>query len=131
MSLGAKPRQSVLVVDDDLHVAALLRVLLEGQDVQVDVAHSAQEALAAVDAAPPDLVILDYHLPSMNGVRVLRRLRRCPGARAMRVIMLTATVKDIRDAVEPEVDEFMTKPFAIGGLLAAVDRALRPQPAAA
>ncbi len=82
---GAAPR--ILLVDDDVQLAGMLREFLELQGLQVDILHDAESALAAIDVQAPDLVVLDVMLPGINGFEALRRLRM---RHALPVIMLTA-----------------------------------------
>jgi DNA-binding response OmpR family regulator len=77
----------ILLVDDDVQLAGMLREFLELQGMKVDVVHDAETALHAVDAYAPDLVVLDVMLPGMNGFEALRRLRQ---RHLLPVIMLTA-----------------------------------------
>lgn len=77
----------ILLVDDDVQLAGMLREFLELQGMRVDILHDAEAALGAVDASAPDLVVLDVMLPGMNGFEALRRLRE---RHTLPVIMLTA-----------------------------------------
>src|SRR3989441_12257245 len=66
---------SILVVDDEPPIRELLRKFLTARDYQVRVASDGQQALALVDQKSPDIIVLDVHMPGMNGIEVLRRLR--------------------------------------------------------
>jgi len=66
---------SILVVDDEPPIRELLRKFLSARDYQVRVAPDGQQALALVDQKSPDIIVLDVHMPGMNGIEVLRRLR--------------------------------------------------------
>jgi two-component system OmpR family response regulator len=77
----------ILLVDDDVQLAGMLREFLELQGMQVDILHDAEAALRAVESRAPDLVVLDVMLPGMNGFEALRRLRE---RHPLPVIMLTA-----------------------------------------
>jgi two-component system response regulator CpxR len=79
--------QSVLLVDDDRSLARLLQEFLQLQGFRVDVVHDAEAALAAIEAARPDLVVLDVMLPGISGFEALARLRE---RHDVPVIMLTA-----------------------------------------
>lgn len=104
----------VLVVDDDFAVAALHRSFVDEIPglVVVGVAHTGQDALAAVRALRPDLVLLDVYLPDMTGLEVLRRLRKEPG-RAVDVVVITAAreVETVRTAMAGGVLHYLVKPF--------------------
>jgi two-component system KDP operon response regulator KdpE len=115
MSTDLKP--TVLVVDDELQIRRLLRVCLEGNGYKVLDAESGQEALTELAARKPDIVILDLGLPDMDGVTVLKRLREWS---AVPVVVLS--VRDREDdkiaALDHGADDYVTKPFATGELLA-------------
>jgi DNA-binding response OmpR family regulator len=77
----------ILLVDDDVGLAGMLREFLEIQGMQVDVLHDAEAALARVASDPPDLMVLDVMLPGISGIEALRRIRE---QHDFPVIMLTA-----------------------------------------
>jgi DNA-binding response OmpR family regulator len=110
----------VLVVEDDARMAAAIRRGLRYEGLVVDVAADGQEALARVGAVEYEAVVLDVMLPGMDGVETCRRLRE--RAHWVPVLMLTA-----RDAVEDRIigldagaDDYLTKPFHFGELLARI-----------
>ncbi len=113
----------VLVVEDDAQISRVLKLELEHEGYQVDVAF---DGLAGLESAlkEPDLVILDLMLPKMDGVEVCKRLRaksRVP------IIMLTAKdrIPDRVGGLDAGADDYLTKPFAIEELLARVRARLR------
>jgi DNA-binding response OmpR family regulator len=81
---------SLLVVDDDPHVCELLRRLLSRAGHAVTCAGSGAEGLAALRERTPDLLILDWMMPEIDGAEVLRRLRADPQTRSVRVMVYTA-----------------------------------------
>jgi two-component system, OmpR family, response regulator len=108
----------VLVVEDDVKMAAAIRRGLRFEGVVVDVATGGEEAIRRVGAADYDAVLLDVMLPDIDGFETCRRLRR-QGV-WVPILMLTA-----RDAVEDRVrgldtgaDDYLTKPFSLAELLA-------------
>jgi two-component system CitB family response regulator len=107
----------VLVVDDDFSVAALHRAYLESMPsfAVVAEAHSARQALRAVEELRPDLVLLDIHLPDMSGLDVLQRLRARPGGQDPDVIAITAAreVEVVRAAMAGGVAHYVIKPFSL------------------
>ncbi len=107
----AAPR--LLVVDDDLSVANLLRYVLQAEGYDVAVAHDGVEALEAVRQRKPDLVLLDIDMPRMKGDEVCRQLKSDPATRLLPVIMITARSDQNRrlDAWDYGADEFLSKPF--------------------
>jgi two-component system copper resistance phosphate regulon response regulator CusR len=115
----------ILLVEDEPQAAGMLALGLREQGHTVDIAADGEQALAASRAIPYDLVILDVILPGRDGFEVCRELRR--SGRDMPVLMVTA-----RDAVEDRVtgldrgaDDYITKPFEYGELLARVRALLR------
>jgi len=111
-------RVRVLIVEDDLRMASLVKRGLTGEGLAADVAHSGDDALWMAQAHPYDAIVLDVMLPGLDGFETCRRLR-AEGIWAP-VLMLTA-----RDAVEDRVagldsgaDDYLVKPFAFAELLA-------------
>ncbi|MFI9813347.1 response regulator [Saccharothrix variisporea] len=103
-----------LVVDDDFAVAAIHRGFLEAlpEFTVVGEAHGGGEALRAVEALRPDLVLLDIHLPDISGLEVLARLRARSGP-PVDVIAVTAAreLETVRQAMSRGVDHYLVKPF--------------------
>ena len=117
----------VLVVEDEVKMAALLRRGLVEEGLSADVARSGEDALWMAAATEYDAIVLDVMLPGTDGFEVCRRLREA--GRWAPVLMLTA-----RDAVEDRVqgldagaDDYLTKPFSFAELLARL-RALARRP---
>jgi len=114
-STPSKPQ--ALIIDDELQIRRLLRVCLEGNGYRVDEAASGQEGLNAAAQHPPDIVILDLGLPDMDGATVLKRLREWS-----RVPVVVLSVRDREEdkiaALDSGADDFITKPFSTGELLA-------------
>jgi DNA-binding response OmpR family regulator len=110
----------VLVVEDELRMAELLRRTLAEEGHQVVVARDGREGFEIAQASPFDIILLDVLLPGMNGKDVARRLRasriRTP------ILMLTArdSATDIVTGLDSGADDYVTKPFSIDVLLARV-----------
>jgi len=125
--LSTLARPTVLVVEDEPALATMLRYNLEKQGFKVDEAADGQEALTRIAEAQPDLVLLDWMLPTLSGIEVCRQIRRKPATRDLPVIMLTARAED-QDAVRglnTGVDDYVTKPFNMDMLLARMRALLR------
>ena len=125
MTGAAKPL--VLVVEDEAALATMLRYNLEKQGFRVDEAADGQEALTRISEAQPDLVLLDWMLPTLSGIEVCRQIRRKPATRDLPVIMVTARVDD-QDAVRglnTGADDYITKPFNVEALVARMRALLR------
>ena len=122
---GAKP--TILIVEDEAALLALLRYNLERQGFNVEEATDGQEALLRIAEARPDLVLLDWMLPAMSGIEVCRQIRRRPAPRDLPVIMVTARTED-QDAVralDTGADDYIAKPFAVEALMARIRALLR------
>ena len=120
-------RPTVLVVEDEAPLLTLLRYNLERQGFRVEEAGDGQEALLRVAEARPDLVLLDWMLPSLSGIEVCRQLRRRPATRDLPIIMVTARTED-QDAVRAldlGADDYITKPFVMEALMARIRALLR------
>jgi two-component system phosphate regulon response regulator PhoB len=120
-------RPLVLVVEDEAPLVTLLRYNLEKSGFRVDEAGDGNEALTKITESPPDLVLLDWMLPTLSGIELCRQLRRRPATRSLPVIMLTARAED-QDAVrglETGADDYITKPFSPEALVARIRALLR------
>jgi DNA-binding response OmpR family regulator len=115
----------VLVVDDDPTVSDVVRRYLEQDGCDVTLAGDGSSALAAVAAAPPDLVVLDLMMPGIDGLEVCRRLRR--ERPLLPIVMLTALGEEADRVIGLEVgaDDYVTKPFSPRELVLRVRSVLR------
>jgi two-component system phosphate regulon response regulator PhoB len=121
----------VLVVEDEDALAQLLKYNLEKEGYRVSVAMDGEEALVAAAERVPDLVLLDWMLPKASGIEVCRRLRARQETRNTPIVMLTARGEesDRVRGLDIGADDYVTKPFSMGELLArlrAVMRRIRP-----
>jgi two-component system KDP operon response regulator KdpE len=116
----------VLVVDDEIAIQRFLRVALNGQGFVVSEAATGQDALQTLTLERPDLMILDLGLPDMDGVEVTRRLREWS---QVPVIILSVREQEIDKiaALDAGADDYLTKPFGVGELLARIRTVLRRQ----
>jgi phosphate regulon transcriptional regulator PhoB len=126
----------VLIVEDEPDIRELVVHHLKREGYQVSAASSGEEALRQVQAAPPDLVILDLMMPAMDGLEVCRRLRQDPATAMLPIVMLTAKGDEVDRVLGLEIgaDDYVVKPFSPKELLArvhAVLRRSRPAPGAA
>jgi two-component system response regulator MprA len=119
----------VLVVEDELKMAGLLKQGLEEHDHSVTVVHDGLEALEVASSHEFDVVVLDVMLPGLDGFEVARRLRK--NHKQVPILMLTArdAVPDIARGLDAGADDYLTKPFAFAELLARI-RALGRRPPA-
>ena len=117
--------EHVLVVDDDPEIRDSLRRGLSVEGYAVSLAADGAEALDAARDRPPDLVVLDVMLPTLDGLEVCRRLRMAE--ESLPIVLLTArdAVPDRVAGLETGADDYLVKPFAIEELLARVRVQLR------
>ena len=117
----------VLVVEDETALSALLRYNLEKEGFRVVECGDGREALDAVSQFEPNLLLLDWMIPSLSGIEVCRRLRRSPATRDLPIILLTARGEEadrIR-GLDQGADDYITKPFSIVELMARIRAVLR------
>jgi len=128
--LADAPRR-ILVVDDDRALRHALSTLLEGAGHIVSQAGDGPEALAMLAGGPTELMLLDLGLPGMGGMEVLARVRAL--ASPPRVVVVTAddTPETLLEAIRGQVDGYVRKPFAPGGIVDVISDALAKPPAAA
>ena len=114
-----------MVVDDERAVRESLRRALELEGYEIELAADGQEALYRVEAAEPDVIVLDVLMPRMDGLEVCRTLRSA-GDRTP-VLMLTArdAVRDRVAGLDAGADDYLVKPFALDELLARLRALLR------
>lgn len=124
-SMETKPR--ILIVEDEVEIARMLRMLLENRDYFAHATHSGEEALECLEKNDFDLVLLDIMMPGLDGYEVCRRIKSDPRFRILPIIMLTAkdTIKDKVMGLDIGADDYLTKPFNNAELLAKVRVMLR------
>jgi len=117
----------VLVVEDDIAIAELLRYNLEAADFEVTLAEDGDEALTAVAERTPDLLLLDWMLPGTSGLEVCRQLRRKRETRMVPIILLTARGEeaDRVRGLESGADDYVVKPFSPSEVVARVRAVIR------
>jgi DNA-binding response OmpR family regulator len=117
----------VLIVEDEPDIRDLVVHHLKREGYQVSAASSGEEALRQVQAAPPDLVLLDLMMPAMDGLEVCRRLRQDPATAMLPIVMLTAKGDEVDRVLGLEIgaDDYVVKPFSPKELLARVRAVLR------
>jgi two-component system KDP operon response regulator KdpE len=116
----------VLVVDDEVAIQRFLRVALNGEGFIVLEAATGQDALVALTLERPDLVLLDLGLPDMDGVEVTRRLREWSQVPVI-ILSVREQETDKIAALDAGADDYLTKPFGVGELLARIRTVLRRQ----
>ena len=122
---NVEPQQRILVVDDEPSIVDAVATALRYEGYDVEEALNGRDALAAVAHAEPDLVVLDWMLPDIEGIEVGRRLRE----RGFKTAILFLTAKDATEnkveALRAGGDDYVTKPFSLAELVARVHAILR------
>jgi two-component system, OmpR family, KDP operon response regulator KdpE len=120
----ARRQRRVLVIDDEPQTLRVLKATLTAHSYRTDLAAGGHEGLAAAAQCQPDIVIVDLGLPDMNGIEVIRSLRRW---RHVPVIVLSASVasSDQVTALDAGADDYISKPFDVAELMARLRAALR------
>jgi two-component system, OmpR family, KDP operon response regulator KdpE len=118
-----------LIIDDEVQIRRLLRVVLEGENYQVHEAETGQQGLMEIASRRPDVILLDLGLPDSDGLEVLKRLREWSEAP-----VLILSVRDDESgkvaALDAGAEDYVTKPFSTPELLArlrAAQRKTRPE----
>jgi len=124
---GVKTR--VLVVEDDPDISTMLEYTLTNSDCRVITVSDCQNATRELAGTTPNLILLDWMLPDMSGIELLRKIRRDARLRDIPVIMLTARGEeaDRVRGLESGADDYVVKPFSIRELKARVNTHLRKQ----
>ena len=114
----------ILIVDDEAAILRLLHTSLDTGEFSLHQAENGYAALAAAVAAKPDIILLDLGLPDMDGVELIRRIREWS---QVPIIVLSVRERegDKMEALDTGADDYLTKPFGVGELLARIRAALR------
>ncbi|MDH5517179.1 MAG: phosphate regulon transcriptional regulator PhoB [Gammaproteobacteria bacterium] len=120
-------KASILIVEDEAEIRDMLRFTLERADFEIVEAETAEDALQQLHARLPDLLLVDWMLPGISGVELVRLLRKDEITQGLPLIMLTARGEehDKLTGFDHGVDDFMTKPFSPKELLARIKALLR------
>lgn len=105
--------RTCLIVDDSRIIRKVARRIVEGLGFEVDEAADGSEALAFCSAAMPEIILLDWSMPVMDGMTFLRRLRDLPGGDAPKVLFCTIETRAerIAEALSAGADDYVMKPF--------------------
>jgi DNA-binding response OmpR family regulator len=117
----------ILVVEDDRDIGELVCRYLEKASFKAELVSSGRDAVAALAAGPPDLLILDLMLPHVDGLEICRLVRATGKTAAIPIIMLTARAEESERIVGLEIgaDDYIAKPFSPNELVARVRALLR------
>jgi DNA-binding response OmpR family regulator len=111
--------KKILVADDEPSIVTALEFLLQRSGYEVRVARNGDEAMQAIEQAPPDLVLLDIMMPGRSGYEVCKRVRERADWRAIKIVMLTAKGRDaeVQKGLAMGADRYITKPFSTRELM--------------
>ena len=117
----------ILIVDDNPDSLEILRVRLESWGYRTQTANDGEDALAKIDAAPPDLILLDIMMPKIDGIEVARRVKGSESLPFIPIIMQTAldTTESKVEGLEAGADDYITKPIDFAELKARLTSMLR------
>ncbi len=118
---------TVLVVEDEPAQREVLAYNLEAEGFRVAKAENGEDGLIMVDEENPDIIVLDWMLPSVSGIEVCRRLKTRPETRSIPIIMLSARSEEVDRVrgLETGADDYVVKPYSLVELMARVRAQLR------
>lgn len=119
----------ILIIEDERDLVEILTLNLEREGFEVSSAGDGSEGIRRALTAPPDLVLLDLMLPTIDGLEVCRQLRSDPRTQSCRILMLTARSEDVDEIVgfNMGADDYVTKPFKVKPLIHRIKALLRRQ----
>jgi len=120
-----KPK--ILIIDDEIHIVELIKFNLENSGYEVDFSYDGLDGYLKIKQDKPQLVLLDWMLPNISGIDMLKKIRSDESLSNIPVIMLTAKnmESDKIEGLELGADDYITKPFSIKELLARISSVLR------
>jgi two-component system alkaline phosphatase synthesis response regulator PhoP len=120
-------KQTIFVVEDEIHIQQLIKYNLESHGYKVSVFDTGEDLLAYSAENKPDLFILDIMLPGIDGLEVCRNLKLSPNNKTVPIIMLTAKSEEFDKVLGLELgaDDYITKPFSVRELVARVKALFR------
>lgn len=115
---------TALVVEDEKNICGFMKSAIEAQHYKAVIAHTAVEGLSLISSIQPDIVLLDLGLPDMDGVNLIRKVRTWS---SVPIIVISARTQehDKVQALDLGADDYITKPFGSGELLARMRTAMR------
>ena len=120
-------KEKVLIIDDETHIVELLKFNIENAGYDVIYSYDGFDGFMKAKEEKPDFILLDWMLPNISGIDVLKKLREDGELKNIPVIMLTARnmENDKVEGLEVGADDYITKPFSIKELLARITSVMR------
>lgn len=109
----ASEGRRVLLVDDELSSAEVLGLILAGEDFQVTLAADARQALARLEEAAPDILVVDFMMPGMNGADLVKAIRAIPPYENILVVLISGAPEAALRRYNVKYDAFLRKPFGL------------------
>lgn len=116
--------RTILVVDDEFGIADVLEAILTDEGFSVVIAANGRQALARIAEQRPDLMLLDYMMPVLDGAGVLHALAADHSADSLPVVVMSALPEEAVAAVTRRYKAFLRKPFRIRSIMAAIEQAM-------
>jgi CheY-like chemotaxis protein len=116
----SEPR--VLLVDDELSSAEVLALVLAGEGYQVTLAADGRQALARLEEAAPDLLVIDFMMPGMNGAELVKAIREREQFSGTPVVLISGAPEAALRAYQASYDAFLRKPFGLDEFLRTLER---------
>ena len=119
--------KKILIIDDEIHIVELLKFNLENNGYKVDYSYDGFDGYLKTKEFQPDLILLDWMLPNISGIDLLKKIRSDETLEQIPVIMLTAKnmEDDKLEGLEDGADDYITKPFSVKEVLARITSVLR------
>ena len=119
--------KKILIIDDEIHIVELLKFNLENNGYKVDYSYDGVDGYLKTKEFQPDLILLDWMLPNISGIDLLKKIRSDETLEQIPVIMLTAKnmEEDKLEGLEDGADDYITKPFSVKEVLARITSVLR------
>jgi CheY-like chemotaxis protein len=110
---GTSQGGRVLLVDDELSSAEVLGLILAGEDFHVTLAADARQALARLHEAAPDILVVDFMMPGMNGADLVKAIRAIPPYENVPVVLISGAPEAALRRYNVKYDAFLRKPFGL------------------
>ena len=119
--------KKILIIDDEIHIVESLRFNLENNGYKVDYLYDGFDGYLKTKEFQPDLILLDWMLPNISGIDLLKKIRSDESLEQIPVIMLTAKnmEEDKLEGLQDGADDYITKPFSVKEVLARITSVLR------